>query len=82
MGRGGSGPGAQDPTRNAKADSPSLNVSYCLAMKPKPGRTAPAFLTDRDDWVRVWDLGPTEVVPLHPEVALSRFTADRWRHDV
>ncbi|MEU9045626.1 MULTISPECIES: NACHT domain-containing protein [unclassified Kitasatospora] len=68
--------------RNVETGSPTLNVSYCLAMKPVAGRETPRSLTDSDGWVRVWDLGFTEVMPLDLEVALSRFAADRWRRDV
>ncbi len=67
--------------RKAKGHSPGLSVSYCLAMRPKPGRTVPTFLTDQHGWVRVWDLGPTEVVPPELEEALSRFAGDLWRRE-
>ncbi|MFE7524773.1 hypothetical protein ACFU7Y_03540 [Kitasatospora sp. NPDC057542] len=67
--------------RNVEPGSPGLNVSYCLAMKPVAGREAPPSLTDSDGWIRVWELGSTEVVPLDLEVALTRFAADRWRRD-
>ncbi|MFJ9446288.1 hypothetical protein ACIRRH_31180 [Kitasatospora sp. NPDC101235] len=68
--------------RNVETGSPGLNVSYCLAMKPVAGREATPSLTDSDGWIRVWELGSTEVVPLDLEVALTRFAADRWRRDV
>ncbi|RKT09517.1 hypothetical protein BX285_6612 [Streptomyces sp. 1114.5] len=65
--------------RHAKCHSPGLSISYCLAVSPKPGRATPAFLTDQDGWVCVWDLGPIEVVPLELEEALSKFASDLWR---
>ncbi|MFJ7911343.1 NACHT domain-containing protein [Kitasatospora sp. NPDC096204] len=67
--------------RNVETGSPDLNVSYCLAMRPVPGLKTPSFPTDADGWIRVWELGSTEVVPLDLELALSRFAADRWRRD-
>ncbi|MFJ2868303.1 NACHT domain-containing protein [Kitasatospora sp. NPDC087314] len=68
--------------RDAEAGAPSVNVSYCLVMRPVTGLATPRHLTDSEGWVRVWELGSTEVVPLDLEVALSRFAADRWRRDV
>lgn len=68
--------------RNTETGSLGLNVSYYLAMKPVPGRQVPQSRTTSDGWVRVWELGPTEVVPLDLEVALARFAGERWRGDV
>ncbi|MGV9264925.1 NACHT domain-containing protein [Kitasatospora sp. NPDC003701] len=55
-----------------------LPAQYHLVLKPKPGRGGPKSRTDPRGWVRVWDLGPTELVPLELEVALSRFAGDLW----
>ncbi len=65
--------------RKSRGDSPGLNVSYCLAMRLKPGRPTPPFLVDRHGWLRVWDMGPSEVVPRELEAALSCFAAGLWR---
>ncbi|MFF7994820.1 hypothetical protein ACFZDG_34245 [Kitasatospora xanthocidica] len=69
-------------SRNAEDDAPSVNVSYCLVMRPVPGLATPRHLTDAQGRVRVWELGSTEVMPLELELALSRFAGDRWRRDV
>ncbi|WP_189925415.1 hypothetical protein [Kitasatospora xanthocidica] len=69
-------------SRNAEDGAPGVNVSYCLVMRPVTGLATPRHLTDSQGWVRVWELGSTEVVPLALEVALSGFAGDRWRHDV
>ncbi|MEU1284555.1 hypothetical protein [Kitasatospora sp. NPDC005856] len=68
--------------RNRETGSLGLISSYYLVMRPVPGRKPPRSRTTSDGWVRVWELGPTEVVPLDLEVALSRFAGDRWRRDV
>ncbi|MGW2870300.1 hypothetical protein [Kitasatospora sp. NPDC001225] len=68
--------------RNRETGSLGLISSYYLVMRPMPGRESPRFRTTSDGWVRVWELGPTEVVPLDLEVALTRFAGDRWRRDV
>ncbi|MFF2548481.1 hypothetical protein ACFVUY_38810 [Kitasatospora sp. NPDC058063] len=68
--------------RDGGAGSPGLNVSYCLAITRVAEQETGRSLTGSDDWIRVWDLGPTEVVPLDLEVALTRFAGDRWRRDV
>ncbi|MFI5649227.1 NACHT domain-containing protein [Kitasatospora sp. NPDC051705] len=69
-------------SRNAEDGAPGVNVSYCLVMRPVTGLATPRHLTDSQGWVRVWELGSTEVVPLALEAALSRFAGDRWRRDV
>ncbi|MFJ6378382.1 hypothetical protein ACIQI7_00030 [Kitasatospora sp. NPDC092039] len=67
--------------RNRDTGSLVLISSYYLVMKPMPGREPPRSRTTSDGWIRVWELGPTEVVPLDLEVALTRFAGDRWRRD-
>ncbi|MFD0403725.1 hypothetical protein [Kitasatospora sp. NPDC127116] len=67
--------------RDTETGSLGLNVSYYLAMKPVPGREMPRSRTTSDGWVRVWELGPTEVVPLDLEVALAQFAGERWPAD-
>ncbi|MEU4116541.1 hypothetical protein AB0F71_18870 [Kitasatospora sp. NPDC028055] len=69
-------------SRNAEDGAPSVNVSYCLVMRPVTGLVTPRHLTDARGWVRVWELGSTEVMPPALELALSRFAGDRWGRDV
>ncbi|MFJ8627881.1 NACHT domain-containing protein [Kitasatospora sp. NPDC093550] len=69
-------------SRNAEDGAPSVNVSYCLVMKPVSGLATPRHLTDARGWVRVWELGSTELMPPELERALTHFVGDRWRRDV
>ncbi|MFF7636381.1 hypothetical protein ACFZB9_25015 [Kitasatospora sp. NPDC008050] len=61
-----------------RALSAVLPAQYHLAVKPKHSDGVPKSRTDSHGWVRIWDLGPTGVVPLELEFALSHFAGDRW----
>ncbi|MEE1782999.1 NACHT domain-containing protein [Streptomyces sp. SP17BM10] len=60
-------------------DSEVLPTQYHVALKPKEGLIIPKAVTDSQGWARIWDLGPTNTLPLDLEAALVHFAGHRWK---
>ncbi|MFD0345835.1 hypothetical protein ACFQ0M_06580 [Kitasatospora aburaviensis] len=68
-----------DAVRVHRVRGTVLPAHFHLELKPAPGRDTPRSLTKCGDWIRFWDLGPTDTPPLELEAALAHFAGRRWK---